>query len=71
MASLKFNTNFGAFLAGEVHELEGITADYFLNNNIAEEVVEKKEGCGCGDTTANETEVTEATEVKAKSTKKK
>jgi hypothetical protein len=69
MAKLIFKTNFGAFLAGEEHELTGITADYFLNNNIAEEVVEKKEGCGCGEAKA-EAEVTEDAP-KAKSTKKK
>jgi hypothetical protein len=69
MAQLVFNTNFGKFRKGETHELTGITADYFLNNNIAEEVVEKKEGCGCGEAVA-ETEVTEDAP-KAKSTKKK
>jgi len=68
MAKLIFNRSIGKFVKGETYEVEGITADYFTNNNIAEEVVEKKEGCGCNDTVESTEEVVEKPK---KSTNKK
>ena len=70
MANLTFNKNFGKFLKGETYEVFGVTADYFVNNNIADEVVEAVKDCGCNKE-AVEVETTDTEEKVEKPKKEK
>lgn len=55
MRTLTFNKNFGDFKAGETYDVENnLTADYFVDSNIASEEVLQEDCVSCKSEKAEE-----------------
>lgn len=68
MRTLTFNKNFGSFKQGETYDIENnLTANYFVQNNIASEEIEN---VGCKDCQPKEEEVVVEEKVKQAKPKK-